>query len=368
MGSTGVNLTAQRFYRGAHELTGGRSVQSNLLTQAVVFWKYLGLAVWPAKLNVAHHVPVAHGLGETRVWLGLAGLGLYAGAGLLCLLRRRFLLALALFWLPATLSPTSSIVPLNVVMSEHRLYLPLTLFLGLLAALAAAAAWPPDGRRLRSRPAFGVAAALVLAAWGLRSAHRNADYLEPERLWGKAVAAAPENVRARNYYGNALVDRGDYLGAREQYRAARALYPEHFDTLINLGEANLRVAVAGQDREAWQEGEKIFREVIDREPRHVLARLKLGRLLFERASKLGDRPGDLEAAAVEFRTVIDMARAPRFRDVRVWAWSRIATLEEHRGDLEAAAAAYRAILAEVPFHAAARARLAAVLARLTGGS
>ncbi|MBN2489713.1 MAG: hypothetical protein JXQ29_02555 [Planctomycetes bacterium] len=366
MGSTGVNLTAQRFLQGGHELTGGRSVQSNLLTQATVFWRYVGLMVWPVRLNVAHHAALAHSLGETRVWLSLLGLVGYLGVALLCLRRRWFRVGLALVWLPLALSPTSSIVPLNVVMSENRLYLPLTLSVGLLAAAGVAAALPAGRLRLGARPGLAVAAAVVLGVWGVRAGWRNADYRDGERLWAKAVAVAPENFRARNHLGNALAERGDFRGARAQYRAAREIYPEYFDTLLNLGEANLRVADAGEDCGAWDEGEQVLRELVAREPRHVLARLKLGRLLFQRAVKLGDRPEDLEAAAVEFRTVIEMARAPRFQESRIWAWSRIAALEEHRGDLAAAVRACRAILAEMPYHAEARAHLAALRARLAG--
>ncbi len=360
MGSTGVNLTAHRFYAAGHELTGGRSVQSNLFTQAAVFWHYLALVAWPVHLNIAHHVPVAHHLTETRVWVSILGLALYLGAALGLLWKRPFL-ALALVWLPLTLSPTSSIIPLNVVMSEHRLYFPLTLFLAGVVTVGVRLSTLREGRLPTWVLALVVA---VLGLWSVRAAWRQFDYLEAHCLWGKAVALAPDNFRARNYFGNALVARGDLQGAREQYRAAHALYPGHVDTRINLGEVNLRLADAGKDPEAGPAAERLFRGVIEEEPRHVLARLKLGRLLWLRGKASGTRSEDFAAAENEFRTVLDMARNTRFREVRIWAWTRLADLHETLGNLEEAARDLKSILREAPERLAVHQRLAALYEKM----
>lgn len=369
LGSTGVHLSAQRLVEGGHELTGRRSIVSNLCTQAVVFWRYLGLVIWPADLNIAHHERVAHGLAEMRVWSAALGLLVYAVCGTLCLLRRP-LIGVALLFVPLALSPTSSLIPLNVIMSEHRMYLPLTLTVGLLGAVIALriAALEPRRSLLSplavSREGLAVTAALVLLVWAARSAWRVADYRDTDRLWGRAVALAPDNYRARNYLGNALVGRDDFAGAREQFRCANRIYPEDMDSRINLGEANLRLAASGADPQAWDEGEAVLRSVIADEPRHVLARLKLGRLLFLRGKCGGlDHERDLEAAAEQFRTVIEMAHQPRFISSRIWARLRLADLEEFRGDVDAAIRAVRAVLREAPYHAAARTRLRALKSR-----
>jgi len=366
MGSTGVNLTAHRFVQEGHELTGGRSVRANLLTQSVVFWKYVWLTVWPAHLNIAHHVPVAHRLAEPRVWLSVLGLLLYGAAIVACLRRRLPWIAFALAWLPLTLSPTSSIVPLNVVMSEHRLYLPLTLFLALLAVAVGERLWTAKESSIRWYRGLVGFALVIAVVWGGRTSYRSVDYVDGARLWGKAVAEAPDNFRARNYLGNAFVARGDFLAAREQYRAAEKLYPEHMDTRINLGEASLRLARSGKDPAAWDEGERTLRSVINDEPRHVLARLKLGRLLFLRHKTVRDRPQDLDWAEAEFLKVIEIARQPRFLGARTWARFRLADLYEYRGDLEAAERVLRAILAEAPFNDRARKRLREIHAVMAG--
>ncbi len=341
MGHTGVTLAAARFTRPlGHELTGGRSIASNLYTQADVFWHYVGLILWPADLTIAHHVPVAHAFGEPRVWLSVVALGVLVVVALL-LLRRAPLLAFGALVLPLALSPTSSIVPLNVVMNEHRVYLPLAL----LVAPMIAAVVLSRGVSLRGAV---VAAALVVAAFGARTAVRAVDYTDPVRLWGGAVAIAPDGYRARNHFGNALVARRDWLGAREQYRAAMKLYPENFDSRINLGEVNIRIAERGLDAGAWLEGERVLAGIVRDEPRHVLARLKLGRLLVARGKRFGDRVGDFDRAEEEFRTVARIARGPRFKTLRVWALRRLAELLEYRGRIEEAIDATDALLEIAP--------------------
>ena len=359
MGSTGVNLSAERMYRATgHALTGSRSVESNLFTQAPVFWRYLGLLLWPVQLNIAHHMHVLTRMADPRVWISVAGLILYALAAVFLWRRGRGRLAFSLAWLPITLSPTSSIVPLNVVMSEHRLYLPMTLAVGLPVALLGAWGLALGAAHPVRRRVFASLAAVVLCLIAARTAWRVDDYRSEERLWGKAVALAPENFRAQNYLGNALVARGAFSNARDHYRAAHAVYPAHMDTRINLGEVNLRLASNGQDPAAWGEAEQLFRGVIADEPRHVLARLKLGRLLMLRARQDHARVDDLEEARFQFSKVVALTKNPRYRSIRTWARLRLAELHEQTGDVTAAVRTLQALVRDVPYHAEARQRLA----------
>lgn len=357
MGHTGVSLAASRFTKSlGHELTGGRSIASNLYTQADVFWHYVGLILWPADLTIAHHVPVAHAFGEPRVWISAIALGALVVVAL-ALLRRAPLVAFGVLALPLALSPTSSIVPLNVVMNEHRVYLPLALLVvPLVGAIVLARGLPLRG--------VLVAATVVFVAFGARTAVRSVDYTDPVRLWGGAVALAPDGYRARNHFGNALVARRDWLGAREQYRAATRLYPENFDSRINLGEVNIRIAERGLDVGAWHEAERVLAGIVRDEPRHVLARLKLGRLLVNRGKRFDDRAADFDRAEHEFRTVARIARGPRFLTLRIWSLRRLAELLEYRGRIEDALEATDALLEIAPRDRRARAhrdRLARLL-------
>ncbi len=120
-----------------------RPLGIQLGTQARVFWHYVRLVFAPFGFSVESDiVPVASPFSPAAM-LSVAGLLLFAAAAVLISLRLKSRPALFFFlWIFITLAPTS-IIPLNVVVNEHRFYLPLAGLLGM------AAAWS-----VRRSPAF----------------------------------------------------------------------------------------------------------------------------------------------------------------------------------------------------------------------
>ncbi|HET6198441.1 MAG TPA: tetratricopeptide repeat protein, partial [Acetobacteraceae bacterium] len=133
--------------------------------------------------------------------------------------RRPLLLAgTALCW--ATALPWV-VVPLNVPLSEHRLYGPLA---GLCLCGAAAArsfrttwSWP------RAR-ALSAAAAVLLA---FLAGRRSLDYVDERRLWEPVVASDPANARAWMSLGLAEQRHGDEEAARPSFARALAYRPNY---------------------------------------------------------------------------------------------------------------------------------------------
>ena len=250
---------------------GGRSLPAHLLTQARVAAASALLVLFPVDLAPDHGVRVATALdGPTLAALLLLLLG-----GFLVVrsaLRGGRALPLAAAWAAAAAAP-SFLVPLNVVMNEHRLYLPLTgaaLAVGLLglavlrraAAAAAAAAGGAGGALL------AVACAFILVdgdrAWAWSDANL---------LWEQAVATSPASWRAHMHLGvqsyraaekshadaGRATDRvGRTFGTRagndamdfalEEFTKAHHLYPRSFETRLNLGFLHLfRGRVANRD-------------------------------------------------------------------------------------------------------------------------
>jgi hypothetical protein len=87
-----------------------------------VFFSYLKLCIFPIhhSLNVEHHIPISTSIGEPAVFASTVGI-----TGLLCVLvftaiRSRKALFAVLFFL--TTISISSLVRLNVILNEHRLY------------------------------------------------------------------------------------------------------------------------------------------------------------------------------------------------------------------------------------------------------
>jgi tetratricopeptide (TPR) repeat protein len=215
------------------------------LTECRVIVQYLGLAIWPHPLVFDYGMNVVQGAAEAAPYvLVLAGLV----AVTVWALWRRPVLGFIGAWVFIILAPTSSVVPVvGQPMAENRMYLPLAALIAL--AVAGLYAW--FGRR--SLPAL----VLLAVVFGLLTASRNSDYRSQLSLWRDTVAKRPENVRAHDSLGNALLDAGRTKEAIQEYTLALGLAPDDPREHYNLGHA---LAVAGQPEEAsvrYQEALKL---------------------------------------------------------------------------------------------------------------
>lgn len=218
---------------------GARTIFANLCTQARVIAHYLYLFVVPRGLCVNRWVRVSTSPFEP----GVIG-GALLIAGLLWAawrLRRTHPVAtFGLVWFLVALAPTSSILPLNQVMNEHRLYLP-----GLGLALAVGALLRPWFRRRGLLPAGAtLAAAGLLLALTLQ---RNRDWTDPLRLWESAVAVSPEQDGNWNALGVELRRCGRYDEALAAFRKSAEINPTSWSAPFNLGTLHLARGREAQD-------------------------------------------------------------------------------------------------------------------------
>lgn len=224
---------------GGDVLTGGgRTPWENLLTQSRVFWMYLKLGLAPVNLSVDRFVRVSRSLREPAVLAAIGGILVLVGL-LLSQAKRRPILPLAGAILLFGLAPTSSILPLNVVMTEHRMYLP-----GV--GMAIVAAWAVDRLLLRRpRVALGLAVA-VLLCWSALTVSRSLLWQDPRALWEAAVRASPDSYRAHNQLGVLHYDEAEAIGSNPaalphlaaaiaEYEKAVDIYPDWYDPHLNLG-------------------------------------------------------------------------------------------------------------------------------------
>jgi len=211
---------------------GARPILWNLATQARVVAAYVGMLLLPGDLCADRFVRVSRTVFEPAVLFGATVI-----LGLLALAwrarRSHPLVSLGIVWFFVSLAPTSSVIPLNVVMNEHRLYLP-----GIGAMIALAGAVQPLWRR-RTRVLVPVcAAACVLLA--LLTLRRNEDWRDGQRLWESAVRVSPESAGAWNSLGAERGARGDFEGAAGAYAKALALDPNSWNASFNLGTLHLQ--------------------------------------------------------------------------------------------------------------------------------
>lgn len=203
------------------------------VTQWEVAWRYLGLWLWPAGLNVDHHLPwrsFPPGAGSLLLGAGhLLLLGVAAGlarAG--CRL-----LAAGILWFYLGLLPEGSIFPILDPMFEHRMLLP-SAGLALLAAVGLRALLA------RRRAAGWLLAGVLLLALGATTVARNRVWATPRTLWEDAASKSPGKSRPRMALGIELAKAGEVAAARRELEAAVRLDPGSAKAATNLG--NLEMA------------------------------------------------------------------------------------------------------------------------------
>ncbi len=363
---------------------GGRGFLPNLFTQAEVFFLYLRLLVWPAGLSVDHAVPIVEHMTDPLAWTALVAIATAVGA-LIFWRHRRPLFVFGMIWFGVALAPTS-LIPLNVVANEHRLYLPTV---GLLIAAIGLSARSDFGVRRRfellPRPAATVLGSLVVAVLGVQTMRRTEDWRNELRLWERAVATDAGSFRAQLNFGNTLAQRGDFDAALEHYEAALAIHPRYEPARLNVAESLLRLAEESGQPAGLDQAEAHLRHVIRRRPHDRLIPLKLARILQQRY-ELGASPDDAErerellmaalaaapqdvatlrSVAEHFEAHRDWSSAARYfqalrrlrPEATVFAY-RAADLWIRAGEPELAIACLTRLVADQPFEAYAHRQLA----------
>jgi tetratricopeptide (TPR) repeat protein len=163
-----------------------------------------------------------------------------------------------------TLSVESSIIPLDDLIFEHRVYLPSAGFITAFVVLSFTVA----GRARQGRP---LAAALVVLTLVLSTASyaRNTLWKEEVRLWEDVVKKSPGKARAHNNLGLSHAAEGDTEKAIRQYLTALRLDPEDETAHNSLGSAYISL---GRTEEAMAE----FRRALVLAPEYAEAHYNLG--------------------------------------------------------------------------------------------
>jgi protein O-mannosyl-transferase len=189
---------------------------------------YLRLSLWPSPLVFNYGNELTRDV--TRIALACSGVALL-GIGTLVALWRKHPAGFLGAWFFALLAPSSSVLPLNMVTVEHRIYLSLAAVIALLLG-GGLWLWRRWVARAPGRAATGVARAAPIAALALlavllgAATHlRNRDYQDDVRLWQDTIRKRPRNPDAHVGLGSALADREDCAGAAAAFSTALGLGP-----------------------------------------------------------------------------------------------------------------------------------------------
>ena len=190
-----------------------RPVPENLLFQARAVWVYLLNIFWPIHLSVLPQSTPAARLQDFPIILALAALVLVSALALVFAKRAR-LFSFIWLWFLVSLLP-SSLIPLNVVMSEERLYLPaMSIVFGLVAVFSRA-------KEARSRPALAYACLGLVLIFQLGLLEQRIPVWRSQKtLWRDCIEKSPHLSGGYVLYGQALMAEKKYSRAFHFYQAA----------------------------------------------------------------------------------------------------------------------------------------------------
>ena len=265
-----------------------RSSAENLLTQAIVIWRYVGLLVLPTGQTIMHDVRFVTTLVDPLALTAVAAIA----AAVFVAVRQRSrapLVAVGVTWFLLVLAPSSSIVPLKEGMAEHRVYLASA---GLFLAAAGLLARP-----LATRASARALATIVVAVCAILTLQRNTVWADPLSLWSEAAAQAPAMWEPHFAYADVLREAGQCGRAVPEYEAVLRLRPGHRDAETNLG---ICLAQTGRPREA----ERAFRRAIEIDPQWVRGYTNLGALAITEQNYDAARQHYLDALRCDPRNVL----------------------------------------------------------------
>ncbi len=250
-------------------------------TQVVVIGRYLQLFLLPLGQSVDPHVEAVATWGSFGWWVHLIVLFLVLGAIPWAFRSRRqlsFWLLFSFLWL----LPTSSLIPSQDFMFEHRTYLPLLGFSAAFSMLVSRTS-------LRTWQFGGIAGLLALTL-GTLSWQRIQLWEAPASLWADAARKSPGKYRPVFNFGVTLMETSPHL-AEENFRKAIQLRPD------------LPLAYRSLAQIKWKQGdvknaEELWRVALAIDSNHRETLLALGRLHLEK-KEFFQAEGYLERAATQ---------------------------------------------------------------------
>jgi Flp pilus assembly protein TadD len=197
-------------------------------------------------------------------------------------------------WFFLTLAPTSSVVPIQDMVAERRMYLPLAAVVTLTVITAWNGLLTLSGRFKLTPTTLGWAfSALITGALAWRTAQRNHDYYTEIAIWTDTTRQRPRNGRAWSNLGSSYYKAGRFESAVVCFQRAIELLPT-YALARATAYANLAKVRFAQGR--YSEAITHFSEALRLNPYNADAHNDLACTLQEL--------GDLEQAMVHFRTAI----------------------------------------------------------------
>ena len=233
----------------------GRIPYLMIQLKVIVFY-YLKLFCFPFNLNVDSGFSFSSPTTDLTIIFS----GLIILAILFAVLKyRNIWVIIGTIWFFITLAPTSSFIPLNDLAVEHRMYLPMSLGLSLIAGVG-----------IKTLPALIRLKLLVvlLALLGATTATRNADWVSELSLWKDSATKNPFSPRPHNNVGKAYYEKGDLARASYHFEKSVENIPEFV-----INQYNIQNPVSFLARRSKVEGKAVKSELKSPDSLKIMAEL-----------------------------------------------------------------------------------------------
>lgn len=229
------------FYLKADPVSGETSRYLYFFSQIKVAINYYLLKLFlPFNLNFEPDISLLPGFsdGQFIFALGVFGLG-----ATIVYRHKSSLFKFAVLWLVITLLPTSSIIPLKQIVTEHRIYLPglgFSLALGWIFMNA-----------LQSRVFKTGLLLIFLSLSFLLTVNRSLDYRSEVLLWEDTAEKSPNKSLVHNNLATAYMEAKMFLEAERELAVTLQLNPTQSNAYANLGHIHFQ-------RENWKQAIEEF--------------------------------------------------------------------------------------------------------------
>jgi len=234
-------VSAAAAFLAVYAHVGSGSVEGANLTASVlfgavypsmlpIFWKYIGMILWPLHLSGYYDTTIYHSFLSPVVALSLAA---WAVVFVLVLWKGTAQGRFWFLWFWIWFLPVSNLIPIPVYYADRYMYLPaISLFVlagvflvGLISAFKNSGAYVKGA-------AYAVAVAVVLF-YSAVSYNRLDVWKNDLVFWEDTAAKSPGQFKARLNLGYAYEMAGRYDEAEREYLAAVAIYPAQ-EAISNL--------------------------------------------------------------------------------------------------------------------------------------
>jgi hypothetical protein len=186
------------------------AMKEYVLTQPRVVMKYVQLIFLPTRLVFDYYFPMSKSIAEPWVIVGLVFILGWLALAVWCYKKAK-LVSFAIFWFFISLLVECTIIPIEDVIFEHRLYLPLA---GVSLGIIATWFYWFKGKMVADLTKIAI---VILVVFGLMVVNQNRVWRDEFSLWSDAVAKAPQKARAHLNYGLALQQKSRLDDAMNEY-------------------------------------------------------------------------------------------------------------------------------------------------------